>query len=412
MSLVDNDVSGGNDMKENIKGIELEPCCGCVACAIRCPTKAISMQMDDEGFLYPVISKEDCISCKRCISVCPLKGNKVRKDGTQTLAYGVKHKQDNIRMLSRSGGAFTALSDIILSKGGVVYGAAWEEGLRKVIHRRVTTQEERNQLRGSKYLSSDISGCYLHLRTDLEAGRLVLFTGTGCQIAAVASFLGKEYQNLYLCDIICHGVPSTIIFEEYQKFLDELFEDRIEKYQFRDKEAFGWKANIESFQINEKKRYSNLFSKVYQTDCIQRPYCYECQYASLDRCSDITIGDFWGIDTVMKNFKDNKGTSLVLVHTKKGQQLFRQTLSLVDFIDCSYENYLQPQLKKPCTRPSNRDEFWRLYKEVGVSGIIKGIPGGAIGTKNRIYSTILINRMKKWAGIIKLKGKNGKKEMG
>ncbi len=399
-------------MQENTMGIELNPCCGCAACAVRCPAKAISMLRDEEGFLYPAISREDCINCKRCISVCPLKGNKIRKDLSKTLAYGVKHKHREVRILSRSGGAFTALSDVILSKGGVVYGAAWEEEIRKVIHRRVTTKEERDQLRGSKYLPSDISGCYHCIRTDLEEGKTVLFTGTGCQIAAVVSFLGKEYTNLYLCDIVCHGVPSAIVFEDYQNFLDKIFDDRIEKYQFRDKAAFGWKANIESFQVNNRKRYSNLFAKVYQTDCIQRPYCYECKYASLDRCSDITIGDFWGIESIHNKFKDKKGTSLVLIHTKKGLHLFRKMLPEVDFLDCSEENYLQPQLKHPCLKPSNREDFWKLYKDMGVSGIAKIMPEGVFGTKHRIYRSIFMGRMKRLVGIVNWRQKNIRKEMG
>lgn len=399
-------------MQENKMGIELDPCCGCAACAVCCPTKAITMKMDEEGFLYPKISLDDCIGCKRCISICPLKENKIKKDITQTLAYGVKHKQNKVRILSRSGGAFTAFSDVILAMGGVIYGACWEQELGKVIHRRVVSKEERDQLRGSKYLQSDISGCYHWIRTDLEEGRLVFFTGTGCQIAAVDSFLGKDYANLYLCDIICHGVPSSLVFEEYQNFLIDLFEEKIKRYQFRDKEAFGWKANIESFQVKNKKKYSNLFSKIYQTDCIQRPYCYECQYASIERRSDITIGDFWGIDSIMKKNMDNKGMSIVLIHTKKGLNLFHQILSDVEFLDCSKEDYLQPQLKHPCIKPSNREDFWRLYKEVGVSGIVKIMPGGVLGAKYRVYTKLIVGRLKKCVGGLSQTLKKVRKEMG
>ena len=218
-------------------------CSGCTACMSICPKNAIEMVDDEEGFKYPHINKEKCINCGACYKICP----NIKKDETNTIekAYGAKHKNENERLTSRSGGVFIALSDYILEVGGSVYGAELKENF-EVIHNKATTKNQRDHFKGSKYIQSNMKNIIKEIQKDLQEDRKVLFSGTPCQVAGVKSVISKKYQdNLYTCDLICHGVPSEKIFKSFLEYIESKTNKKIKKFNFRDK-RFGWNSHFET----------------------------------------------------------------------------------------------------------------------------------------------------------------------
>ncbi len=284
------------------------------------------------------------------------------------LVYAVKHKEESVRMASRSGGIFTAISDIVLREGGVVYGCALDRKFR-ASHIRAETKEERNRMRGSKYVQSDMADTMKNIRKDLEAGRRVLFSGTSCQVAGLYSFLGKDYGELLFCmDILCQGVPSPLVWERYLQWQQELNGMECTDVNFRNKKDFGWEASVETLTFgradgSEKTVHSQVFRNLFGSHRIIRESCYQCPYKEITHQSDMTVGDFWGIDRAAPGFDDNCGVSLVLVNTKRAAELFDAAKEELDYVPCRIEDSMQTALKKPVLRPEGRDEFWRDFRE-------------------------------------------------
>lgn len=300
------------------------------------------------------------------------------------LVYAVKHKDIDIRMKSRSGGIFTAISDYILKNGGVVYGCVMNEKL-EAIHIRATSIEQRNLMRGSKYIESKMGDCFKLVKKDLEAGTLVLFSGTSCQIVGLSGFLQKEYENLILFDIICHGVPSPKVFRKYVNWQEQVHGLKCIGIDFRNKIKFGWKEHIETLTMikNSKKRFidSNVFTKIFYDHNVLRPACYNCPYKSILHPSDITIGDYWGIEKAAENFNDNKGLSIVLINSDKGDNYLKKCFDSIEYRQCKIEDSMQPPLQKPSERPNNRDEFWSDFSSKKFGYIAKKY--GQDSIKNR-----------------------------
>lgn len=240
-----------------IKITDKSQCCGCTACASICPNDAILMKPDALGFLYPVVDSDKCTDCGLCEKVCAFHAN---YDTSNNLpvpeVYAARHKNMQEVETSRSGAAFIAISDWILDQDGVVYGVGYTDHFR-VVHKRATTKEERNEFKGSKYVQSDLDDIFRQVKQDLKDGRIVLFSGTPCQTAGLKSFISKTLQNnLFLVDIVCHGVPSPYIWRDYIEYLEKKYGDRIVKVNFRDKEEFGWSAHCESFEFTRRKKLS------------------------------------------------------------------------------------------------------------------------------------------------------------
>lgn len=229
-------------------------CCGCTACASICAHKAITMQPDALGFLYPIVDKEKCTDCKLCEKVCSFNVDYDKSLNLQEpLAYAARHKDMNEVETSRSGAAFIAISDWILEHGGAVYGAGYADHFR-VVHKRATSKEERDEFKGSKYVQSDMNSVFKQVKDDLKKGMIVLFSGTPCQTSGLNSFVGKKLrENLYLIDIICHGVPSPYIWRDYITYLEKKQGSTICWVNFRDKQMFGWKAHKETFKFITEK---------------------------------------------------------------------------------------------------------------------------------------------------------------
>ena len=225
-------------------------CCGCTACASICPHDAISMQPDALGFLYPVVDESKCTDCGLCEKVCAFHENYDKSQNLpEPLAYAARHKDMREVETSRSGAAFIALSDWVLRLGGVVYGAGYADHFR-VVHKRATSREERDEFKGSKYVQSDLNTVFRQVKKDLKDGLTVLFSGTPCQTSGLASYVGKRLrENLYLVDIVCHGVPGPYLWRDYLAYLEKKQGSRICWVNFRDKQEYGWAAHRETFKF-------------------------------------------------------------------------------------------------------------------------------------------------------------------
>lgn len=302
-------------------------CSGCKACAQACPKNCIKMIEDEEGFWYPQIDRSSCISCNACVRACPILNRTEEGKETSLNAYAAYHHSENIRRKSSSGGVFTALAEEIFRRGGTVYGAAMTEDCHSVKHIAAHNMEELSKLQQSKYVQSDIAQTFREAKAELENGRWVLFSGTPCQIEGLKCFLGKEYERLYTQDIICHGVPSPKIWRKYLLLREQQAKDTAQSVSFRDK-IYGWrefscKLVFRNGCSASATLETDLFLRAFLLNVSLRPSCSQCHFKKIHRISDITLADFWGVEKVIPSMDDNKGTSLVVVHSEKGRKLFQ-----------------------------------------------------------------------------------------
>lgn len=347
-------------------------CCGCTACASICRHNAIDMRPDSLGFLYPHIDKNKCVNCGLCDNVCSFKDSYNDNACPIPSAYAARHKDIHQIESSRSGAAFVALSNFILDQGGVVYGAAFDENFL-VTHKRANTREERDAFRGSKYVQSDLSDIFRQIKMDLSQGFKVCFSGTPCQTAGLSSFIGDKFrENLYLVDIVCHGVPSPYIWRDYIRFIERKNNDKVIAVNFRDKSELGWAAHQESFTFSSgKKIYFDTYKALFFEHVMSRKSCANCHYCNYYRPSDITIGDFWGWERVNKDFNaDDKGCSLVLVNTEKGRKWLEDVSNELKLISTNLENTTQPNLQHASAENPKRDTFEKEYARMGFRYIL------------------------------------------
>lgn len=300
-------------------------CTGCNACSSICPQKCIYMKADEEGFLYPVTDTDKCVNCGLCEKVCPIIFKQQSNEPYCTNAISANNKEKSIRNCSSSGGVFTVLAKNIIRQSGVVFGAAFNESFKKVEHICVDNETDLRKLRGSKYVQSWIGDSYCLAKDYLDSGRIVLFSGTPCQIAGLHSFLGKTYNNLFTQDIICHGVPSPLVWEKYVDLREAEAASKTLFVDFRNKK-YGWRTYSVRFDFANGKKYikpyiEDSFMRAYLSNLCLRPSCHNCHYKSIHRQADLTLADFWGIQNYYPEMDDDDGTSLVLVHSKRGDQL-------------------------------------------------------------------------------------------
>ena len=272
--------------------------------------------------------------------------------------YAVKHKDANVVDESRSGGIFTAVSDYVLSQGGVVYGCVLEDDLL-AYHRRTVCKEERDRMRGSKYIQSKLGDTFNTVKKDLDNGLQVLFTGTSCQISGLKNFLKNDYESLICIDLVCHGVPSPKIWKAFINWIEKSKRVHIVSANFRNKKKFGWEDHVETLKtVDNREIDSRVFKWMVYNHEILRPACYECKFKSISHPGDITIADYWGIEKVAPEFNDNKGTSLVLVNTDKGKRIFEAIKEDILFKETNIEDSMQPAFIAPFQCPIDRNEFW------------------------------------------------------
>lgn len=278
---------------------------------------------------------------------------------TEKKCYAVKNKDESTRSASRSGGMFTALSDLVLNDGGVVYGCVLSDDFRKAQHIRAVTKNERNKMRGSKYIPSEIRDCYKLCGEDLKNGKKVLFSGTPCQIEALNCYLEVkkiDTSNLLRVDILCHTVASPLV---WNKFLDWRSKDgHIDNVDFRDKKTFGWAHHEESITVDGKVHYSRIFAVIFGKNLSSPAYCSNCHFKSYDRPSDITLGDYWGITELDEAFDDNKGVSLVLANTQKGDEYFSKCVDCIEYRKFNLFDSIQPAFESSIRIPENQNRFY------------------------------------------------------
>lgn len=338
-------------------------CSGCHACYSICPKQCISMKADKEGFLQPFIESNKCINCGRCKDVCPVlseyTGNPKGK------AYVCINKNDVLKRQSSSGGIFSLLAEWVIDRGGVVFGAAFDENL-DVKHVAVETKDKLFILRGSKYVQSSIDDSFKQVKSFLEDGKYVLFSGTPCQISGLKLYLGKSYEKLILQDIICHGVPSPKLWQEYLKYQSLAFKSEIDRESlpaFRRKTE-SWKRYSLFLKFKSNKEYQKTldkdpYLKAFLNNLCLRKSCYQCHSKALERESDITLADFWGIENILPDMFDNMGTSLVIINTNKGENLFKDIAAYTRYekVDIDQAVKYNTAAFKSCNMEKNRDDF-------------------------------------------------------
>ncbi len=306
-------------------------CVGCSACASICPKRCIKMEKDPDGFRYPVlIHPANCVECGMCESVCPVLNESIKANDDLPSAYAAFTKNERIRQDSSSGGIFTEIAKRVIEGNGVVYGAAYDEGFA-VCHCCVDKIEDLQKLRGAKYAESNLGSSFPEILDRLKQGQLVLFSGTPCQVAGLKSFVRKDYNNLICIDFVCHGVPSPMAWDAFIKYRAEKdAEGKLpQRINLRSKET-GWSryqySNVFEYEDGRKSSIvssQSLFMKLFVGDYISRPSCSECRFKGYSRVGDITLGDFWGIWDIEPEMDDNKGTSVILIHTPSGEKLWR-----------------------------------------------------------------------------------------
>lgn len=346
-------------------------CCGCTACESVCHKKAISMQADDLGFLYPVVNHEKCINCGLCDTVCPVSQHNIGKyNRTDSLIYALRNKDKNICHSSSSGGVFLTLCDYVIDKGGVVFGAEYENNF-VVKHKFEDKKEDVKRMSGSKYVQSDIRGVFFQAKQFLNEGRLVLFSGTPCQIEGLKLYLRKEYDKLITVDILCHGVPSPKVFSDYINFIGKNSVFKLTHINMKDK-TFGWEyQNLRLYFGNHKSQFntivSNLWNKIYYSHIVVRPSCFKCHFTNYNRTGDFSIGDFWGINKYHPDFDISNGASLLMVNTIKGNEVWNDIKVKFYYAESDKEKCKQQALLQPVQEPENIDIILKRYYNEGFS---------------------------------------------
>jgi len=330
--------------------IDSKKCTGCGLCAEVCSQGAITMAADAEGFLMPEIDAGRCKSCRACDSICPDEKGPAAQKG---IAF--RHGSESVLGRSASGGAFTAVADAFWESypEGVVFGAAFDDEL-KVRHLSADRQTGCGRFGGSKYVQSDFTGVYREIEQLLEE-RAVLFSGTPCQAAALRKRFG-EHKNLFLADLVCSGVPSQKAFETYLKQLSGQQGSKVTGVNFRNYRYFKGRGVAISFadgSMVEKSHGEDLFCKLFMTGLISGMSCYSCPYTTPDRVSDITLGDFHGIEEAAPKFGESRA-SLIIPHTKKGEALVTEALKAGVSREFPIESCLQPRLTEPAKMPMLR----------------------------------------------------------
>ena len=355
-------------------------CCACSACVNICPKSAIEFIDDEYGFKYPQINEDTCIRCGLCKKVCNYQANEIKTSKKET--YAAVSMDTDVKE-SASGGLFATLAQSILNNNGVVFGSAmiYENSKLHIRHIKVDKLEDLIKLKGSKYVQSDMGNIYSQIKELLINNKLILFSGTPCQVAGLKGYLQKEYDNLYTVEIICHGVPSEKFFQTYINYIENKFKIKINEFKFRDKHD-GWKLygkikydDKEVFFEPEESSYYQMFLNSYT----YRENCYSCPYASDNRQGDITIGDYWCIDLIHPEYlvenggqlDENKGISCLIINNDKGNELIDKYGKNINKYISTYEqaSTYNAQLTRPSLLKEERNIVLNMYLEKGYNEI-------------------------------------------
>lgn len=354
-------------------------CTGCTACACICPKNAIEMIADEEGFKYPVIDKKKCIDCNLCSKVCPML-KKYRNNENEIKCYAVYNKNEDIRKNSTSGGFFRALAENVIKNKGIVYGVKFDEKFN-VIHYGTDKINELITFQGSKYVQSDLRMIFREIKEIVKKNRFVLFSGTPCQIYGLKSYLQEDYQNLICVEVICHGTPSPIYYQEYLKDKIKHYKSEIKSISFREK-TYGYGSSTMSIEFKNGKKYkrgheSDEMIKAFLRGYCSKESCYHCYFKSFGTIGDFKMGDLWNIDGYLGNdFKD--GATLVISCSRKAENLLKELKNVVVIkeIDKKRAEYFNgnggvSMILNSAYRPQERDYFLKELNKIGYKKLRK-----------------------------------------
>jgi len=359
--------------------IEKDKCCGCAACFTSCAHKAISMQLDMEGFEYPEINQEACTDCGLCQATCPVVQYEKRQDLRKTnyntqVGFAARNKNYDQRLISSSGSIFPPIAEWVLDQGGMVVGVSFDKDFNAV-HKIIDKKEDLVELQGSKYLQCKADNeTFKIIRKEIQTGRKVLYSGMACQVEGLKSFLRKDYENLYTIDLICMGIPSYIV---WQKYLKAFFpNEKIRYVNFKEK-SVGWDSfcfRIETDKQTFKERgMQNLYLRSMFLTWNMRPSCFQCPFKNTERISDFTLADAWGVSKQTPQINDNKGLSSVVVHSKKGLELWNTISDRFDSIKVSLDEIAKNNSNLISNKPQsgNRKLFYRMFAQNPEEAFVK-----------------------------------------
>lgn len=339
-------------------------CIGCGMCTAICPSSAIQMQADEHGFLYPTVDAAKCTDCGFCIRKCPISALPQVSAHTNVLTGYAK--DETLLPASSSGAIFPVLAAEIIRRSGIVFGAAFDDNF-DVIHTAAETLSELATLCSSKYVQSRIlTDCYLQVKKALADGRWVYFSGVPCQIAALKNYLGREYETLITQDTACHSVPSPIVWRDYAASLQNQYSGKLTSFSFRNK-ANGWEDYYIRAEFDNSKEFrqpaaENPYQRGFIKGLYSRNSCFSCKFKGIERCSDITLADYWGVKGIQPKAYNPQGTSLILLHSDKGRALLescKNKLQITTAADSAFT--FNPAVLTPIPKPARYDEFWTGY---------------------------------------------------
>lgn len=373
--------------------LEKKSCTGCSSCASICPKGAIKLIQDNEGFMYPEIAQGKCINCGLCKRFCPVLNTK--QNNSLNRCYVAYNNDSKAKKTSSSGGIFDAIAKKILNENGIVIGAAFNDRM-ELRHIAIEKTEDLEKLKGSKYLQSELDNIFSYIKEQVNS-RKILFVGTPCQVAGLHAFLKKDYDNLVCIDLFCHGVPSPKLFSKYIKELEEDNKSRIVNYNFRDKKT-GWDTYSNTASFEDDKQISELqsnnsYMRLFLSDIALRESCYNCNFKVGNKYSDITLGDFWGVQKYYPEMYNKNGVSAIIINTEKGKRIFESISNNLKYKKCELEEIEagNPSLKSSGKYPKNRNKFFQDMDSLSIKKL-----------KNKYANISLIKKIKgKIKGIIK-----------
>lgn len=355
--------------------VPVKNCTGCSACRDRCPQQAIEMREDREGFLFPAIDESKCNQCGLCIEICPVKTVVPVETIDEPAVYAAWTKDRELLRRSTSGGAFSEIARGVLDKGGVVFGAAYDENM-VVQQVAVEAWADLDKLRGSKYVQSDVGDSYRQAKDYLDAGRCVLYSGTPCQIAGLYAAVGNDYDNLLTCGLICHGVPSPKVFRMYLDTLKKRYHSRVTGFAFRDK-RIDWKhptvrIEMENGKIINDSNLDNHYNLGFLKNVFLRTSCYECPAKTGELVADITIGDFWELIKHQPKLINYEGTSAILINTERGLKAIEASRNHMELNECPFEYLLRDSnLRKCVIAKADRSAFFADLDQLSFAELTK-----------------------------------------
>lgn len=367
-------------------------CCGCTACVNACPVSCIKMERDSEGFLYPQVNTDLCINCGKCDKVCPLL-NKTDLPFPEK-AFILRNNDAQTVKTSTSGGAVSVFASKIISGGGVVFGGAFGKNYY-VEHRRAETEEELKMFKSSKYVQCDPRDSFAEVKRELSSGRLVMFTGTPCQVAGLKSYLSKPYDNLFTVDFVCRAVPSPKAWDRYREFSEQKYGSKLSYACFREK-TYGYHSSNMSLRFENGKKYlgnthTDPYLKSFFDGMNIRPSCFDCAFRQAGRVSDLTVFDCWNITRYVPSVKDDdKGYTACFVQSKKGEEMLNKCSDDLTKYSADAELLVKHcghmAVQNPKPHPKRSEFFEMLGENQPIDTIINKL--SPVQTKHRVFDKL------------------------